>query len=318
MPRRDIDGTILGSWERQWPEPVRKGRLPGPSPNITKPFWELYDTVTDMIRERYQSPHPGVVSGVFLEYLIAGFFAAYQEWPKNPKLLNYLVLFNRKSPFRVLQLLGQAYLHMAYDLPRTIADAISAHPAVPVAPAVAKLSYLSLEPGFVKASEESLRRLSQSGIFAIIGFLSFSRGPAAGTFTYWVKAIRAVAFHHAEILASPPPPYTRAALEKRLFRGVNRAAISVLRHSWNPLLWIPGLASPVLVVLAVPLIGISAHAALRIGEVLIAAILFYFFLAYRGLIELTEELGAAIHAAAWEAVGSLRPREEIDEAGERG
>jgi hypothetical protein len=312
MPRLDIDATVLYGWHPHWPTPVRTGPLPGPSPNATRPFWELYDDVTDMIRGCYRQNGWNYEKVLFTEFLIAGFFAEYGEWSRNPKLLNYLVLFNRRSPYRVLQLVGQAYLHMAYDLPRTIANGLTAVPGMPITPAEAKMSYLALEPGFVAVAERSFRKPSRIGIFAIFGLMRFSRTSAAGLFSYWLKAIRSNAFHHAEILINPPPPYTRDALERRLFRAINRAAIGVLRRSWNPLLWLPGLASPALIVL-VPLLGLSDAAVRYLLEGLIALIFIYFLLAYRGLKQLIEELGAAVHAAAWNAVGSLRPPKREEE-----
>jgi hypothetical protein len=314
MPSLDIDPAVLGNWSPNWPAPVRSGPLLGPSPTVTRPFWELYDNVTDMIRNCYRSLHSNSGTLQFFEYLIAGFFAAYRGWPNDPDVLNYLVLFNRRSPYRVLQLVGQAYLHMAYDLPRTIADALTTDPAIPITRTEAKMAYLSLEPGFVTVSEETFRKRSRIGVFAAIGFLGFSRRSAAGHFSYWVKAIRSNAFHHAEILIDPPSPYTRAVLERRLFLFVNQAAMVVLQRSSNPLLWLPGLTSPSLMILVLVL-GFKPLVVASLVAVIIVATWFYFFLVYRGLLQLIEELGVAVNAAAWNAVGILRPHEGREEKG---
>jgi len=75
-----------------------EGELPGPDPEITRPFWMLDDAVTDMIRERSMRWTPP--DDLFVEYLIAGFFKYYEEWKQRPELLSYLSLFHQESAYR--------------------------------------------------------------------------------------------------------------------------------------------------------------------------------------------------------------------------
>src|SRR5215471_6026882 len=43
---------VSTQWMPHWPALVPQGDLRGPNPEITRPFWILYDAVTDMIRTR--------------------------------------------------------------------------------------------------------------------------------------------------------------------------------------------------------------------------------------------------------------------------
>jgi len=264
----------------------------------------LYDAVTDMIRER--SMHWTPPDDLFVEYLIAGFFKYYKEWKQRPELLSYLSLFHQESAYRALQLIGQAYLHMAYDLPRTIANAYSAVAGIDRSRTTAY--YLSLEPGFVQVAEQSFKRREIVGVFAFLGASRVSRRTAAGNFCFWMKNIRSNALHHASILASPPSGMSRERLEQSLVEEIQAAAEKVLRRSWNPLCWLPALSSPSILAILGP-VALFAQIDVRrrlplvaIGiALLVIGLVAYRVILNRALVRMTEALGVAISRAAWRA-----------------
>ena len=100
----------------------------------------------------------------FIEYQVAGFFQ-HCEWERQSRLQHHLVFVNQKSAHRALNLVRHAYLHMAFDLPRTTADSCGAVPWIPL-PGVprAKAAYLSLGPALSSGPTE-LSRSIQSGLF---------------------------------------------------------------------------------------------------------------------------------------------------------
>jgi hypothetical protein len=315
MPQRPPRVSV--PWLPHWPVLVPVGKLPGPDPEITRPFWMLYDAVTDMIRERSTSWTPP--DDLFVEYLIAGFFKYYEEWKQRPELLSYLSLFHQESAYRALQLIGQAYLHMAYDLPRTIANAYSEFPGIDRSRTTA--NYLSLESGFVQVAEQTFRRREIVGLFAFIGASRHSRRTAAGNFCFWMKNIRSNALHHAGILHNPPGGMSRKSLEQNLIEEIQAAAEEVLRRSWNPLCWLPALSSPSILVVLPPVVlfaqidvGINLSL-VAIGITVLAIVLLASsVILNRALVRMTEALGVAISRAAWRAVGSLRSPENTGES----
>ena len=153
----------------------------------------------------------------FIEYLIAGFFQLYCEWERQPRLQHHLVFVNQESAYRALHLVCHAYLHMAFDLPRTTADSFGAVPLIPL-PGVprAKAAYLSLEPGFKQVARRSFRKVSRVGCSAAIGVLPILGRSSADIFSYWVLHLRSDALLHADILSAPPPGVTRQQLEKKI------------------------------------------------------------------------------------------------------
>src|SRR5687768_10086214 len=90
----------------------------------TDGFLHLYHRVTDGIdthaRDRCWQPF----EALFFDYAVAGFFVEYVKWSSAP-INTYLTLFHNVR-YRALQVVGHAYLHVAYDLPRVLVQDLDA------------------------------------------------------------------------------------------------------------------------------------------------------------------------------------------------
>lgn len=83
--------------------------------HITEPFWRTYARVDlSMLEETAGKP-----CQVWIRNLMVGFRREYDEWRYGP-LQSYVNAY-RESPDKV-RLVGLAYLHMGYDLPRVLAN----------------------------------------------------------------------------------------------------------------------------------------------------------------------------------------------------
>jgi len=206
---------------------------------------------------------------------------------------------------------------MAYDLPRTIANAYSEFPGIDRSRTTA--NYLSLEPGFVQVAEQSFKRREIVGVFALIGASRHSRRTAAGNFCFWMKNIRSNALHHADILHNPPGRMERKRVEQNLIEEIQAAAEEVLRRSWNPLCWLPALSSPSILAILLPVmmfaqIDVGRKLLLPAIGITVLVLLASIVILNRALVRMTEALGVAISRAAWRAVGSLRSPENTGES----
>jgi hypothetical protein len=94
----------------------------------TARFYQLYCEITtgltDFIDNLYVSGDVTPAEHAWFNGLINGFRSAYQRWPLAPNghVRTYLQLFATRN--RHLRLAAHAFLHIAFDLPRVIADSL--------------------------------------------------------------------------------------------------------------------------------------------------------------------------------------------------
>jgi hypothetical protein len=163
---------------------------------------------------------------VWFDSIIAGFTREFQAWPNiaQPEIAKYIGLFVRGRASFQLRIAAHAFLHIAYDLPRVIADSLI---RVPTADRP-RLRTLFLRPAPLFRDVFLARaRRGQLGILARpVGYFK-----PAEILCYWVIALRSVAWIHAEVLVDSPGS-SRAALESGLASALLCAGIEAKKHKW--------------------------------------------------------------------------------------
>src|SRR5262245_11896608 len=86
----------------------------------TRPFRLLYDEVTELMQ--LQSEGLEGKERLWFESLIQGFQTEYEAWPKKPHVIRYLIRL--RGSWQLLRVMAHTFLHIAYDLPRVIADSL--------------------------------------------------------------------------------------------------------------------------------------------------------------------------------------------------
>lgn len=184
-------------------------------------FLFLYDDVTDALRQFVRA---GVKDGaithpeqLWFEELIKGFKSKFNDWPnakRGTAIGDYLRLFDGRRIAKPLRVAGHAFLHVAYDLPRVIADTLDRRPMTDRP----RLRSLFLRPGPV--FRERFMEQAKSGTFGVllrpVGYLK-----PAEILSYWLLSLRSVAWIHAETLADSGK--LRDTLELQLEDGLFQA-----------------------------------------------------------------------------------------------
>ena len=197
-------------------------------PNTDR-FNELYGQVTkDLITWVDEEAQAGRLDQMqatwFLGELIPGFEAEFRAWgTAKGDVATYLWAFDRPSVHSDLRLAAHVFLHIAYDLPRVIANSIASNPSVTN---WGRAAFVRPGPRFLKVFLKEMR----SGKFGLVAKLS-SRWDAAQMLGYWVIALRSVAWIHGEILADPSGG-PRPALEQRMAQAMQEAGALALQHRW--------------------------------------------------------------------------------------
>jgi hypothetical protein len=233
----------------------------------------------------------------YLEFLIAGFYSEYERWYKLDPVVGYFSLF-RRARFRSLSLVAHAYFHMGYDLPRTIADAFTAFPALGILAGGrndARKAFLQLNDVFPKVFAEESRSYSTNGIFGIIGKaipLTITKIPS-----YWVIQMRTVAWINAEMIADEPDFKKKQQIEKEILNCIVKGGQALEQEKWNPILWLTVLPAPTVTAVAAYLQYSGAETVAPWVALVFAAVLLvsaYLVLAYRGLERIAHQLGQEI------------------------
>lgn len=160
----------------------------------------------------------------FLAELIPGFETEYTNWPHlTGDLRTYLTHFDAPRVHADLRLAAHVFLHIAYDLPRVIANTIDADPSVR---SWGRAPFVRPNPRFLKVFLREMR----SGRFGVAARLA-SQWDAAQMLGYWVIALRSVAWIHGEILADATGGL-RPILEDRMARGLCEAGQLARQHRW--------------------------------------------------------------------------------------
>lgn len=281
----------------------------------TEPFKLLYDEVSNVMKDG--GAKLSSEERAWLEYLIAAFKRNYEAWEFKAELRDYLLRIEKRSLFRVYDLIGHAYLHVAYDLPRVIADSHSnTRPGgssfdelelkIPQSIDMdrARPIYLGFGPRFLELMEKSSKKWAVAGWFSLTKLIP-GRNSLMRTFGYWVVSLRTVAWIHADSLREASD---RKALEGKLLQAIKDAADAVDGQRWNPFAWLSRLFPPVLSV--VPVLWLqqtlnqrwfTTLSAYIGGAVLL--IIIYLFWVHRFLSHYADCFGVEVYSRCVDAMG---------------
>jgi len=187
----------------------------------TQPFRELYDLVTHSLLT-YAAALPGGNRGpdyIWFKYLLDGFEAEYQKWPTSPHIRPYLKRADQLK--RSSRLVLYAYLHIAYDLPRVLADSFS-DPHVPERLRCKEI-FSTANYIFYEAFEVCSRRWSTFGKDSILPkCLNVVSRSLFKSFTYafgsWPILLRSEAWDLAQKLEASSD---RLEMEEKLWRFID-------------------------------------------------------------------------------------------------
>lgn len=156
----------------------------------------------------------------WFEAIVQGFDTEFNAWQTttNPHIENYLRHFDNASS-RTLRVAGYAFLHVAYDLPRVLAD----HMHDPGTDRV-QLRNLFLRPA-PRFRQVFLQQMHAKFSLRNLGLLK-----PLEILAYWLIALRSVAWIHAEILADRPG--MRPQYETHLARALLKAGEEALSKRW--------------------------------------------------------------------------------------
>lgn len=156
----------------------------------------------------------------WFEYLIHGFLGEFRRW-NRAELSGYFGILHAKGVNRYVSLAGHAFLHIAYDLPRTIAESL-ADPRLNSGSAEEKnrrrLAYVAVSPRFPDIIVDFL---DDQWLARHFGETKLGRS-VIEQITYWAIALRTVAWVHAEVLHDNPAQ--RRNMEREILECLHRAA----------------------------------------------------------------------------------------------
>jgi hypothetical protein len=270
---------------------------------MLRPFDRLYESVTRLVRGHVAERRPPLAEGerAWLLALVEEFYAERLLWSEE----RYAAYVSRMARFRprALRLCLGAFLHIAYDLPRVIADHWPGASGTGLTLDEVRSQYLYFElDGLLgPAISEVAAHRDVLGLLAVTGRIPIAKR-AMGTLMFWALSLRAHAWLHARALGGADG--TRADVERAMLQAVEAALDHVVERdvpSWmvrSPRLDVA--ACLLLPCLAVGAVGpIALAAAAGILAVSGAAVL----LRRRGRVErVIGELGARVHAYVAEAV----------------
>lgn len=299
----------------------------------TQPFVTVYTKVTNNLRlyitqaisdNDIQEPE-----GDWLEWLVRAFWRSYQKWETTRDLEAYFDRFHRWPSPNALRLMAHAYLHIAYDLPRDIANSlIYAGPrqspvAQPTNPPTVDLNrarkiYLRQTSLFARLTVEFSRTWGTAGALCLFGWIlprSFF-----DVLSTWVPALRNDAWIHGEMLKDADPS-TRVRMETQLLEAVKQAASEVMGPHWNPFTWPRRFQAPVLfagIVLLQSTSWAQQHPAWAAAFLLIVFLCLY-LAAVSSLAAHAEALAERIHEYTWQAVNlRFKPSNDLNPEGDSG
>ena len=158
-------------------------------------------------------------------------YREFQAWQSKPYLEEYLTLASRNQ-WRGLRLLALAYLHIAYDFPRTLAGLLQEEH--PFAREQYRRVFLAASPIFIELAKASCVNVPVVGMYAPILRILPGGDSVARATGNWLLAHRCSSWVAAGKLAESG---NRCALDEQLLDGINDAARRVFVHH-NPLIWI--------------------------------------------------------------------------------
>lgn len=206
-----------------------------------KPFSILYEKVeqylTAYVSNRKNPDRLSLQEKEWFTFLITNFRTEFSKWEADLKLHHYLDYFRDGS--NAYKTLGCAYLHIAYDLPRVIADSLKVQHSFASGLDIGRARgiYLQQAPAFFELIENHGTNKEVFGrFFSFLNGIIPDRFSLVGVMGNWILALRTTAWVHAEILNSCVPG-KRAELEDTLLNAINQAADYVSKDRRNMTGW---------------------------------------------------------------------------------
>jgi hypothetical protein len=199
----------------------------------TEPFRLMYAQVTKAIR-RFAENRPPEESA-WIQKLVDGFEREYRAWETTPSpaIRAYLRKVDEHGrDSRLLRLIGHAYLHISYDLPRVIAESTLASG---LSESQARTVYELMMPLFRRVWADSVRRPEVVGNWAA-GFRLLAQD-YLDVSVYYVLALRYQAWSNSRRMN----PSTEQQLGEWVYFYLNDTP-----RTRNPVRWIARLQPPVL------------------------------------------------------------------------
>ena len=311
------------NWPVEWPQGISADQMTAQTKD-TRAFVDFYKDITRTIENKISSRAISDDEVNLLRFLYFGFWLEYKpNWQGSP--INGVLLRLQTRASKPLQVSCQAFLHMAYDLPRVIANALTANPPLGMDPFNMEEAYFQMDNLFDKPLKAQFKSFRSVGIFALPSKFLGSSFSLANVAAVWVRDIRARSFRHARTLARAQQvgPNTRVKVESDLKLAVIEAIDEVLEHRFNPALLftflrspsiaIPCIAVPILLALAIPDGPVRVapeHMPLWVKIAIAASstVLVYLVAAFWGLMRLVAEAGSKVADAA----ESVMTRAEFD------
>jgi len=203
----------------------------------TASFRLLYDSMTEEL-SKYAGGLPARNEREWFQELIEGFEREFEAWERNLRLRRCL---ERIAGVRTqaLRVIGHAYIHIGYDLPRVIADSFSHRQAHEVSRL--QECYLDATNVVRETFEAAATKRSIFGGYGPV-FWIVRRAPIVRYLDLgaWAIRLRERSWDAAERLRDSP---NRHADEAEMWREVEAKLRSATEH-WNPLRWIYELRDP--------------------------------------------------------------------------
>jgi hypothetical protein len=206
-----------------------------------RPFSILYEKVEQYLTAYVNNPNnPDRLSSTEKEwfiFLITNFRNEFRKWAADARLQPYLSYFRKGS--NAYKTLGCAYLHIAYDLSRVIADSLKSEHSFASGLDLGRARgiYLQQAPAFFDMIEKNGTNKEIFGhLFSVLNWITPDRFSLVGVMGNWILALRTTAWVHAEILHSCTPQ-KRAALESSLLDAITQAANDVAGDRRNLTGW---------------------------------------------------------------------------------
>jgi hypothetical protein len=240
--------------------------------------------------------------------LISGFYQQYRNWnDPSGAIVAHLQYLHSEAPIVAFELMAHAYLHMAYDLPCTIAEALihfEKQPPGPSSFAAFRFRFLELEPGFERTADDVASQSDVLGAASFLNRIAPRRWKLSYVFAVWVLRIRSNAYLQAEGIFDFRADRTR--LENALLAKVIANQQEMVKNAYKPLLWFRLLGTPVLFPV---FLAVSDHqtlvSALYAITALVVLLLAYAIASYLLMVQLADQLGATTHAAVRDAFAEL-------------
>ena len=210
----------------------------------TRSFHELYDEVSKQLL-RIRTDEPGKA---WLNLMIEGFHSDYEQWAKNRDYWPFLDRVElHANENEELRLVGHAYLHIGYDLPRIYARSVRA--GIISRPRIRTL-FSKCERPLREAFENILHKKGAFGwrgtalrAFATLGFRR-TAGDIGRLAERFISELRGYAALTGENLADAPADLL-PIYEERLWTEIDKISHYVMRGDQTLENWLANLDSPV-------------------------------------------------------------------------